>query len=406
MFSQRRREKQMKPINVIDSCMGTGKTTYAINMMNNSPSYKRFIYVTPFIDEVKRVKASVTNRDFKSPDNNNKDRRKMTSLKKLVAEGADIVTTHALFGDADNELLDLLMGENYTLIIDEVMDVIEQVELSRDDYKILLDDGLIVKNDGGLIRWTGSIDYNGRFNNVKYLAQEGNLWSVNDAFFVWNFPVKIFRVFQETFLLTYMFKGQIQKYYYDFHGVEYNYFSVENSDPIPYTENYEQRAKFKELINIYDGRLNNLGEEKTSLSKNWFQQHSARYPVLKKHLRNYLRNIVKAKSNDILWTTYKPFQSKLSGDGYAKAFICWNTRATNDYKDRHNLAFCINRFMNPYEERFFTDRGIAVNQELLALTDLLQWIFRSAIRVGEPINLYLPSKRMRTLLEKWLNAEL
>ena len=35
----------------------------------------------------------------------------------------------------------------------------------------------------------------------------------------------------------------------------------------------------------------------------------------------------------------------------------------------------------------------------------VQFIFRSAIRNGEPINLYIPSVRMRTYLKKWLDNE-
>lgn len=33
---------------------------------------------------------------------------------------------------------------------------------------------------------------------------------------------------------------------------------------------------------------------------------------------------------------------------------------------------------------------------------MIQWIWRSAIRNGEEISLYLPSKRMRDLLTEWI----
>lgn len=46
-----------------------------------------------------------------------------------------------------------------------------------------------------------------------------------------------------------------------------------------------------------------------------------------------------------------------------------------------------------------------MNEDLLAVSDLLQWIWRSAIRKHnpEPINIYIPSLRMRTLLYQWLS---
>ena len=37
-----------------------------------------------------------------------------------------------------------------------------------------------------------------------------------------------------------------------------------------------------------------------------------------------------------------------------------------------------------------------------ALTELIQWVWRSRVRRGEPIILYLPSPRMRRLFEEWL----
>ena len=41
-------------ITVIDSPCGYGKTSYAINMINDNPT-KNYIYITPFLTEVKRV---------------------------------------------------------------------------------------------------------------------------------------------------------------------------------------------------------------------------------------------------------------------------------------------------------------------------------------------------------------
>ena len=44
-----------------------------------------------------------------------------------------------------------------------------------------------------------------------------------------------------------------------------------------------------------------------------------------------------------------------------------------------------------------------MNEDLYSLSELIQWIYRSRIRNGEKINLYIPSKRMRELLIDWLN---
>ena len=45
------------PIKVIDSHMGSGKTTYLMELMaNDTNKDRKYIYVTPFLEEVKRVK--------------------------------------------------------------------------------------------------------------------------------------------------------------------------------------------------------------------------------------------------------------------------------------------------------------------------------------------------------------
>lgn len=100
-------------------------------------------------------------------------------------------------------------------------------------------------------------------------------------------------------------------------------------------------------------------------------------------------------------------KTKLQGKGYTKGFIVWTTRATNEYQEKHNLAFVYNLYMKPFEKAFFENAGVKVNQDLLAVSDLLQWVWRSAIRKEKPesINIYIPSLRMRTLFYQWLNNE-
>ena len=67
-------------VKVIDSIMGSGKISYAIQMMQEAPPEQRFIYVTPFLDEVKRIKRSVDNRYFKEPSVEHGQGAKLNSL--------------------------------------------------------------------------------------------------------------------------------------------------------------------------------------------------------------------------------------------------------------------------------------------------------------------------------------
>lgn len=65
----------------------------------------------------------------------------------------------------------------------------------------------------------------------------------------------------------------------------------------------------------------------------------------------------------------------------------------------------MSRFTSPIIKQFFRERDIVVNEELYALSELLQWVFRSQLRDGKPIDLYLPSRRMREILETWIESD-
>ena len=124
---------------------------------------------------------------------------------------------------------------------------------------------------------------------------------------------------------------------------------------------------------------------------------------MKNNILNYFKNKLKSKSKYNAWTTFKSSKSKLSGEGYTNGFISINSRATNEYGHKNALAYCANIFLNPILKQFFVDRGINVKEDNYALSELIQWIWRSAIRNNEDIDIYIPSSRMRNLLIEWLN---
>lgn len=79
---------------------------------------------------------------------------------------------------------------------------------------------------------------------------------------------------------------------------------------------------------------------------------------------------------------------------------------TNKYADTYNLAYCVNVYLHPGITQFFLQRGISINEDLYGLSEMIQWIWRSRIRKGESINIYIPSMRMRNLLIDWMNMNL
>lgn len=400
-------------ITIVDSIMGSGKTSWAIQHMEEVDKEDHFIYITPFLSEVERVKTSVSSRSFKEPLNRGKG--KLDSLKKLILDEHDIVSTHALFQNADEEVIELLKVSNYKLILDEVMNVVEEFPLNKDDFKLLLDSNMVfIDETTGIIHWNESSSYqNTKYNEIKVLSKSENLIYFENTVLFWSFPVAVFQAFKEIYILTYLFEAQEQKYYYDMHNLNYSYKAVQkindkyvlvdHADKEPYN-----KELIKSLINIYEGKLNDIGTEPFALSVSWYEKEKNKKLVekMKKNLYSYFRTHAVTLTKDNMWTSFKAHKTNLKGKGYTKGFVSHNSRATNEFKNKISLAYVINRFMHPYKYKFFKSHGIKVNQDLFALSELIQWIWRSRIREEKGINLYLPSNRMRTILKNYLESEL
>lgn len=400
-------------IKIVDSIPGSGKTSAIINMINNDTSDNKYIYITPFLTEVERVKKNCKNKRFHEPKYNQYG-NKFDNLNKLISEGKNIVSTHALFHKANLTTVDLIKSDDYILILDEVFNVIEQCNISINDVEMLINEGYASIKDDFLI-WNDKKEYTGAFENIKYLASNKSIVVYKDKVLIWMFPVEIFKAFKESYILTYLFEAQEQCYYYRMHNIDYMYYyaSKENDEYIikPKDDNYkniERNIKNILLNNITicdDDKLNSIADDFYSLSHSWFKNENNKIAIIKlqKNISNYFKHKTKAKSNTVLWTTFKDQKTYLKGKGYTKGFISCNLRATNDYCDRYNLAYCLNVFSHPFIKQFFNSKGVNIQQDLYALSELIQWLWRSRIRKYEPINIYIPSKRMRNLLTKWLN---
>lgn len=397
-------------ITVVDTIMGGGKTTWAIQLMNEAPEIQKFIFITPFITEIDRIVDSVSNRKFMKPTEKNKRGTKTEGFKQLLKMGANIVATHQLFLNCDNEILDLIKVDNYILILDEAISVIEQIKINEVDMNMVFNEGLVVE-ENKWVKWKSTADYNGRFIDIKEKCFNGNLYKYSKNIFYWCFPIDIFNAFDSVFVLTYMFRGQVQKYYYDMFNVEYVYKSVAEENGKYKLIDYfiEDRQVFKGLINIYQGELNEIGNKENDLSATKLKRISKdleKQKGIKNNISNFFKNIVKSKSDNNMWTTLNECKGALKSGGYTKGFVACNSRATNEFRNKRNLAYIVNRFINPIEKNFFKENGVDFDEEMFALSELLQWIFRSAVRDGQYINIYIPSRRMRELLMIWLNNEI
>lgn len=447
-------DEEIPEIRVVDSMCGTGKTSAAINMINDPANNdKKFMYITPFLEEVERIIQSCPMRNFVQPRDFGS---KLANIKRLIEQGRNIASTHALFALFTPEIADLVYAQGYTLIMDEVADVVREYDITDHDLTNILDRYAKVEEDGRLV-WTEP-EYRGEYDEYKRLIDLGAIYlyrkrnedgtyseyenvvtkeevryTIKDAededddaeieleplamvnrskkkrkIMIWAFPVKCFTAFDEIYVLTYLFEAQIQKYYYDMYNLSYKYIYVTSSKDKGYefTESpvkYDL-SKFNGKLHILDReKLNKIGKDTMDLSKSWFyRNHTTVYiHILKKNTKNFFVNICKTPTSKNLWTTFKTYKRFIAGQGYSKGFLSCNARASNAYRDRIAMAYLCNRFLKPTLKNFFVSKGIEVDENGYALSELIQWLFRSAIRAGEEVKLYIPSARMRELIETW-----
>ena len=395
-------------LKVVDAGCGVGKTTAMINYINQDKEDSKFLYITPFLTEVERVKNACKDKNFQEPA---ELPTKTEDLLRLVEKGYNIVSTHALFKKLTDKVLDLTQFNDYILIIDEAADVLEEIEITKNDLKTIITEYTTI-DETNTVHWNEwNNDYEGRFEDYKNMIQMGGVKAHRSdtgevVSLVWAFPISIFESFKEVYILTYMFNGQ--KAYYEYNKVNIIQMYVKDFQLTtePQIYNYEEQKKL--ITVIEDEKLNAIGNNRGSLSMSWFSRNAktALMKQLQNNINNFFKNIVKGTPiNQKLWTTFKEYSEVVKGKGYTNAFVPINIRATNDYKESTAVAYIANRYMKPTLKHFFEVSGIEVDEDTYALSELIQFIYRSAIRDGKPITVYIPSRRMRELFKDWINKK-
>lgn len=135
--------------------------------------------------------------------------------------------------------------------------------------------------------------------------------------------------------------------------------------------------------------------------------------VLQNNIKKFCKdNIPKdlRKNKKIIWSVFDCSKDSIKKNcTYIddKNYVPINTKATNEYKDANVLIYLVNRFINPHLYNFiknYCPTGDNFSEDLYSLSELIQWIWRSAIRENKQICIYIASERMLNILLKWLNT--
>ena len=384
--------------------MGSGKTEWAIQYMNDHPE-KHFMYISPFKKEDERIKSRCINFCI-PPDHQGK---KIDLIKEQIKNVPNIASTHALFQYFDDECIQLIKDGQYTLIMDEVLEIVELLGVNKANLGILKDSGAITIDNNHKTSWSNKYPShnNDHLGLLRTVSKQDNIYEICNETLMWVFPPEIFAAFNEVFLLTYFFESNIIHNYFMINNMKYVKKSIKNSELVDFY--YPDLSKYKDLIRIYEGKLNtNIKQDRTTFSLSWYNNpdHAKDIEKMKKNIYNWFRNISGSQSNDRMWTSFNDHRELLQNKGYTKNFVVNNCRSTNDYINKSALVYSINRFYNPMLIKYFAKMGYPLNQDLFALSEMIQWIWRSRIRNDQPIDIYIPSNRMRSLLNKWIGGEL
>ena len=321
-------------INVVDAMMGQGKSTWMIKSINQSCINSLFgesaplkiIVVTPYLDEVERFKEACSEANFKSPVTYGQS--KTDNFHELLEAGENIVTTHSLWRGLNRTTYELVSKHKYVLYIDEMMECVEHCkEISNSDFEILSTNSLISTADDGRILWNhdNEPNYRGKFDHIKSLCENGNLYRYKGRMNFWIFPTDFLALFDDVWILTYLWSGSLMDAYTKAAGYKVNHHALVNFElfPHPLIDEGPMRAIIKSLITIVDdpklnaiGKISKFGEKGCPLSSSWYgRQSTGALKGIHNLIYNYFNNRVAGPAGVSMWTCYADQRPSLKGSG-------------------------------------------------------------------------------------------
>lgn len=425
-------------VEVVDSIMGSGKSTKICQWMEDHREEYKFFYISPLLDEVKdggRIQQSCPLTRFVAPETYMDDKlrddkhgivhkRKSDHLLELLQKGANITCTHNLYLSMTESHFSEMKKHNYVLIIDEELGMINDYNsYSSPDVKSLVKLGCVdVQESDGMLVWRNE-DVE-EFNNIghqyyhfkRHVDNNMIYVSKRDAdIFVSQLPVKLITVAKRVIILTYMFENNILHSFLKLKRIDSTTFQEITPTVVP-------RDQIRSLIRLYVPS-NAKWKKELKLSVTAYSKMSS---TDVNHLSNYISAIArewgatdyntmftfpKIRSNFNTNTMINKIKPKgfIDSDRKAKLQpdnVCWlasSTRATNKYRHKTNVIHAYDRYPNQSVASYLQDYGCPIDPDVFALSELLQWVWRSAIRDNKQINLAILSTRMRELFNVWLN---
>lgn len=401
--------------------MGSGKTTAAINFICSQEG-ERFIYAAPYLDEAHRIALACSGRDFYEPPSGDGSEEayiaKWPHFDFAAKGGKNIATTHALMKNImvwHRDVIETIAKQSYNIIFDELPDLFGEFEQHTQDIAVLTKANLISADEHRRVHWNSRKKYLGNSYAALYAAitngcvrafidESGKIESIFSAV-----PLDLFRRANNVFFLTYLWEASITCAYLKSEGIAYDYWYIDSSGDAkmftPEERPFVPSTGIRGLIRFDSGRNDSakrLGNAYLSFS--WYKKASRRLlSELGKAARLFARRSSQ-NGREYIYTTFKDFVGAISSHSMKKHFVACNRRASNEFGDATAVGYFVNRYMNPNINKYFGQFGVSVPDNAYGLSEMVQFIWRSAIRNGEMIHMFIPSKRMYNILMDWLSV--
>ena len=443
---------------IVDSPMGIGKSSSLMTYISYNPAYKE----DEFVDSLKRTGmfndlehkrfiifvSTVKERDERFLCRLNAKRPEQPpfhqSILELIRKGENIVTTQSLWGFFNEETIKAFRQSHYpyTAYFDEIPPLFREVvgakqtkdsfgaidRFGKSDVLLMQKDGIILRK-GDRLAYNPDSDYNRQssdykvFDAIKNLGRSCDLYPYGDkqghfTSIIAFVKRELFACFKECWFFSYLTKDSMISQYCVMNHIAMEYYHIEKgfirrNPEGKYREDYPRGIE--RLVILEDKRFN-LDE---SLSKEWYK--AARNGKNEEGLKKLQRCFRSAytfmkqqgvRSNTFFFTTFTAYQDLLAGDGRhyptLKRFLPCNAKATNDYSSCTGVAYLCNRIFDVTCTNFLAQQAketnnpqLKFNNDNYALSELLQFIWRSNVRVADsdkPVYVWVPNKRMRKLL--------
>jgi len=413
-------------IRIIDEPCGSGKTTGLIKelkQIRDDPSKKGpVIIVVPFLDEIERYQKELGKDWLPEPVSENGG-KKIDALIELLKKGSNVITTHALYERF--RLFEHLLA-SYDVIIDEVPTVVKQLPVYFGDglRQHLLNHKQYITIDPS----TNIIKSTDHWQVDKQVYESGDDLHIKDfmdtveimdvsyvelVFYVVTVPDTFFTKPKSVTILTFLFEGTQLHHWLLKQGFQFQHFWDSNElaqfkadmNKNLYVRNITKPLKLKTGFTNMTDKKGKIRIQVATWAKNNLK-------VLRKFDPNFRMDQVLVASHKNAW--YGDEENKFSvvsnksslktRSGLGKAqHTTLITRGTNRFKHLDALFLLGKVNMHPSLKKY-----LGMNTQKAAdrhtLTELVQLIYRTAIRDDYPIYLLTPDQENIRILKEFLNS--